>query len=217
MQARPVQPFLRPGALLRPALLSVLLSALVAGCAAPGVEVVLLPQDDGSPSAVKVTSGGNTDQLSRPYARLTAPAGQPPKIDQADPADIARDFGVVFTVRPPPPQRYVLYFDVGSAELNEASQRTTAELFEAASQRPGADILVIGHTDTVGDGDSNDQLSLARAREIRTKLMQRQLFLLHQVPGDRIEAIGRGERDLAVPTADEVAEPRNRRVEILLR
>ena len=190
---------------------------LLAGCAAPRVEVVLLPQDDGSPSAVRVTSGGSTDRLAEPYARLTAAVGQPPKIDRADPADIAREFGAVFAVRPPKPQRYVLYFDVGSAELTEASQRTTAELFEAASQRPGADILVIGHTDTVGDGESNDQLSLARAEEIRTKLLQRQLFMLHLVPAERIEAIGRGERDLAVPTDDEVAEPRNRRVEIWLR
>ncbi|MDB5893225.1 MAG: hypothetical protein JWQ88_756, partial [Rhodoferax sp.] len=170
---------------------------LLAGCAAPRVEVVLLPQEDGSPSAVKVTSGGNTDRLAQPYARLTAAVGQPPKIDQADPAEIAREFGTVFAVRPPKPQRYVLYFDIGSAELTEASQRSTVELFEAASQRSGADILVVGHTDTVGSAENNDQLSLARAQEIRTKLIQRQLFLLHLVPAERIEAVGRGERDLA--------------------
>jgi flagellar motor protein MotB len=32
-----------------------------------------------------------------------------------------------------------------------------------------------------------------------------------------IEAVGRGEREPAVPTADDVDEPRNRRVEILVR
>jgi outer membrane protein OmpA-like peptidoglycan-associated protein len=33
----------------------------------------------------------------------------------------------------------------------------------------------------------------------------------------RIEAAGRGERELAVPTADEVDEPRNRRVTVEVR
>ena len=34
---------------------------------------------------------------------------------------------------------------------------------------------------------------------------------------DKVVTIGRGKRELAVPTADGVAEPRNRRVEILVR
>jgi outer membrane protein OmpA-like peptidoglycan-associated protein len=190
---------------------------LLAGCAAPRVEVVLLPQDDGSTSAVQVTSGGSTEQLSKPYERFTAAVGQKPRIDQADPAELAKQYGEVLALRPPKPERFVLYFDVGSAALSEASQRTTAALFQAASQRPGADIMVIGHTDTIGSATSNDQLSQQRAEEMRTTLMQRQLFVLHQVPNERIEAVGRGEREPAVPTTDEVAEPRNRRVEILLR
>ena len=32
-----------------------------------------------------------------------------------------------------------------------------------------------------------------------------------------ITAYGRGEREPAVPTADEVAEPRNRRAEVIIR
>jgi len=37
------------------------------------------------------------------------------------------------------------------------------------------------------------------------------------VPRARISVAGRGEREPEVPTADEVAEPRNRRVEINVR
>jgi len=190
---------------------------LLAGCATPRVEVVLLPQDDGSASAVQVSTGDTTEKLSRPYQRLVATPGQKPQIDQADPAAIEQGFASVFKVRPPKPQRFVLYFDAGTAALNEASQNTIAELFEAAGQRSGADILITGHTDTRGNQEDNDRLSLQRAQEVRTTLMQRQLFVLHQVPINRLEAVGRGERELAVPTEDEVDEPRNRRVEIWLR
>jgi outer membrane protein OmpA-like peptidoglycan-associated protein len=37
------------------------------------------------------------------------------------------------------------------------------------------------------------------------------------IPPERIQARGRGERELLVPTEDEVSEPRNRRVEINVR
>jgi outer membrane protein OmpA-like peptidoglycan-associated protein len=37
------------------------------------------------------------------------------------------------------------------------------------------------------------------------------------VAADRIRVAGRGEREPLVPTADEVAEPQNRRVEINVR
>ena len=57
----------------------------------------------------------------------------------------------------------------------------------------------------------NAVVSLTRALEIR------QLFIARDFPPVRIEAVGRGERDLAVRTADEVAEPRNRRVTIEVR
>jgi len=45
----------------------------------------------------------------------------------------------------------------------------------------------------------------------------RQMFADRGFPASRIQAIGRGERNLLVPTPDEVAEPRNRRVTIEVR
>jgi outer membrane protein OmpA-like peptidoglycan-associated protein len=80
-----------------------------------------------------------------------------------------------------------------------------------ALARSGGDIVITGHTDTVGAGASNDVLSAQRAQQVRQILIDRQF------PAERIEAAGRGERDLAVPTADEVEEPRNRRVAIEVR
>ncbi|MDB5848667.1 MAG: hypothetical protein JWP29_2419 [Rhodoferax sp.] len=192
--------------------------ALLAGCAAPPrVEVVLLPQEDGSSSAVQVTSGAATQKLAHPYQRFVATTGQRPKVDDADPAQIAQAYKPIFDVRPPKPQRFVVYFNRAEAGLTAESQASFIHIFESAAQHPGADIIVTGHTDTVGDVQSNDQLSLQRAELVRTMLMQSQLFVMHQVPLQRIEVVGRGKRSLAIPTADDVDEPRNRRVEILLR
>lgn len=85
------------------------------------------------------------------------------------------------------------------------------ELLSAATSRLGGDIVVIGHTDTKGSGPQNDTLSLRRAEEVRQMLVQQGF------PAQRIEAAGRGERDLAVTTADDVDEPRNRRVTVEVR
>ena len=192
-------------------------AVLLTGCAAPRVEVVLLTQHDCRRSAVQDTTGAANEKLSHPYQRFVAVTDKAARVDDADPAEVMRAFQPVFAVRPVQPQRFTVYFDRGVAGLTPASQATFLQLFSAAQQRPGADIMVIGYTDTVGSTESNELLSKQRAEDVRTLLMQAQLFVMHQVPLQRIETVGRGERSLAVPTEDEVDEPRNRRVEILLR
>jgi outer membrane protein OmpA-like peptidoglycan-associated protein len=67
-----------------------------------------------------------------------------------------------------------------------------------------------GHTDTVGSRGLNQSLSEARAHAVRNYLIQR-----HGIAPSRLEAVGLGEQQPLVPTPDETAEPRNRRVQIL--
>jgi len=188
-------------------------AALLAACTTPATRVVLLPQEDGKPSAVVVRTENGQQVLDRPYLQATAPHGTQaaPTVDTVDPAELQRDHPQLFALRPPAPQHYTLYFVSGGTVLTEASQLTVQEMLAAALARPGADIVVTGHTDTLGAGPRNDALSRERAAEVRQMLVQRGF------PAVRIEAVGRGERELAVPTADEVDEPRNRRVTIDVR
>jgi outer membrane protein OmpA-like peptidoglycan-associated protein len=111
---------------------------------------------------------------------------------------------------PPPPVSFTLYFLEGTTTLVPESQGLIAEIREAA-KRPGAEIQVTGHTDTVGSDDDNDRLSQQRATEVMGAL------IALGFPKEQLSAVGRGERDLAVPTADNVSEPRNRRVEVIVR
>ncbi|BEP50909.1 OmpA family protein [Variovorax sp. V116] len=194
-------------------LAATLATALLAACSTPGTRVVLLPQADDKPSAVIVRAKDGEEVLSRPYQRATAAVGASgaPVVDQADPAKVQADHKVLFDMRPPAPQRYTVYFEVGGTTLTPASQQVMNEALMAAQSRSGSDIVVTGHTDTKGALEQNDMLSQRRAQEVV------QLFVERQFPAKRIEAVGRGERELAVPTADEVDEPRNRRVTIEVR
>ncbi len=202
---------------LRPQASSIVFAALVttvlAACTTPGTRVVLLPQADGKPSAVVVRAKDGEETLSTPYQRATAAVGAPgaPVVDKAEPAKIQAENKVLFDMRPPPPQRYTVFFDAGGTTLTPASQQVMNEALIAAQTRSGSDIVVTGHTDTKGPLEQNDMLSKRRAQEVV------QLFVDRQFPAKRIEAVGRGERELAVSTADEVDEPRNRRVTIEVR
>ena len=106
-----------------------------------------------------------------------------------------------------------IQFDYNSADISKSSVTTVQELGKALSNAglKGSTFVVAGHTDAVGSSTFNDELARKRADAVKAMLIGR------GVPADDIVAIGRGKRELLVPTADGVAEPRNRRVEIIVR
>jgi len=84
-------------------------------------------------------------------------------------------------------------------------------IMERIRARKALDMSVIGHTDTVGTDDSNKALGLKRANAIANQI--RKLG-----PKDLVLSVdSHGERTLLVFTPDEKSEPRNRRVEVMLR
>ena len=85
------------------------------------------------------------------------------------------------------------------------------KLIAAARARETLDVSVIGHTDTVGDADSNEKLGLERANAIAKYLQEAGL-----TPRTPLSIESQGKRNLLVPTPDNTPEPRNRRVEVML-
>ena len=117
----------------------------------------------------------------------------------------------VAMVKPEPevsPLRYVIYFDFDSAEIDEKAKAVISEAEAAARRLKGSRIAVSGYTDTVGSEDYNKVLSELRASAV-AKLMESQGY-----PSERVSAEGFGKTNLAVPTADGVKEPGNRRAVI---
>ena len=114
---------------------------------------------------------------------------------------------------PPPPaalpeRNFVLYFGTDSSTLTPAARDVVQQAAAAARQLSAVRISVTGHTDTVGKSQYNLRLSDRRAAAVRAELLNL------GVPANQIDATGVGESDAAVPTADGVNEPRNRRVVI---
>ena len=191
---------------------------LLAACVTPApqrptTQVVLLPQADGTPSAVIVTTAGGSTRLSEPYQRASVvpDSKTAPTVDATSASQAQATFEQLLRATPPPPQRFTVYFQTGGTQLTAESREVMARVLEEIPRRSGAELLITGHTDTQGAGPANDTLSLRRAGDVR------EMFVQRGVPASHIEAAGRGERELAVPTSDNVNEPRNRRVEIQVR
>lgn len=187
-----------------------LIVLLLAACAAPKGSVVLLPEREGRDTAVTVSQAGQQVALSQPYAaaHLTNGAPQP---YQSSAQQVQAYFGAALAAQPVAPAQFTLYFVEGRDEFTEESKRLLDGIFAEIARRPVPDVLVVGHTDKLGSDPVNDALSRQRADVVRNALLQR------GIAADKIVAIGRGKREPIVPTADGVAEPRNRRVEIQVR
>lgn len=109
---------------------------------------------------------------------------------------------------PPPMREFVVYFDFDKATLTPEAHSIIGQAAASAKQAPMTHIAVTGHTDTVGTDQHNQGLSERRAAAVQ------QALVAQGVPADQIATSGVGKTQLAVPTADNVNEPRNRRVVI---
>lgn len=189
------------------------LAALVlSGCTS---SVTLLPGENGAKTGSVVLLDPKTGEeratLTDPNARVrTAGRGVGRQTLAADQVD--RRYGRLVADLPPPAATFNLFFREGSTDLLPESESELQQLFaEVARRGAGADVQIVGHTDTLGSSDDNDALSIARAREIRDALVVRGLR------ADITRVSGRGERDLLVETEDNVRNPRNRRAEVVVR
>ncbi len=192
------------------ALAALSLSLACGGCATPQGQVVLLPDAAGRSTAVSVRQDGGELLLDKPYAaaQLTS-AGPKPATSSAE--QVRSQYGTALDARPLAPASFTLYFIEGKDEFTDDSKRDFEGVFAEIAKRPVPDLLVIGHTDSVGNDAFNDNLSRQRAEVVRKALVAR------GIAAQNIVIAGRGKRELIVVTADNVAEPRNRRVEILVR
>ena len=185
------------------------LVAALTGCAAHE-RIILLPEQDGRPTALVVKQGDREMLLDRPYAAADLSLA-PPWRYSATPEEVRSTFGGALAAQPSRAVHFTLYFVEGSDDLAEDSKQRLESMLSELAKRSVPDILVIGHTDAVGSDAYNDALAMKRAEAVRSALITRGIASEHVV------AIGRGKRELLVPTPEGVAEPRNRRVEIVVR
>jgi outer membrane protein OmpA-like peptidoglycan-associated protein len=172
--------------------------------------IVLLPDpDDATVGHATVSNRSGTVDLAEAYASTRTGTGAAPSAPVVlDKAEVDRMFHDVLAGLPPASRHFTLYFQFASDELTAESRALTPEILQTARSRPNPDVIVVGHTDTMGTAPSNYELGLRRAAIVRN------LLVAAGLDAAAIEVTSHGEGDPLVPTADETNESRNRRVEI---
>lgn len=192
------------------ALLGTGVVVLLGACATPDV-AVLLPGADGHTGAVAVKQKSAATLLDSPYAFAQSRRSGIPRTGHSNASEVEQSFGAALASMPPAPVSFIVYFLSGSDEFTEESKAEVEKLLVEMARRPAPEITVIGHTDRVGTQQMNDNLSLQRAERVR------ELLTKSGIDAGKITVSARGEREPLIPTADEVPEPRNRRVEVNVR
>jgi outer membrane protein OmpA-like peptidoglycan-associated protein len=107
--------------------------------------------------------------------------------------------------------KYEVYFAANSTELNDRGIETIREAAALAKSAAYTRIEVNGYTDTSGTPQAAKSLSTRTANTVAAELEK------NGIPAGTILIQSFGDSDLEVPTGPGVAEPENRRVEIVIR
>lgn len=185
---------------------------LIAGCAARQT-VVLVPDPDGHVGKAEVATTAGTQLLEKPndMTRVSGPSAPPAAVTTAPPDYVAVTFTDVLAIEPRPAEKFILFFQTGTTRLTEESQNAIATMVETIKRRGAITIAISGHADASGSAQINDKIAYERADLVQKLLVQ------SGVDPQRMTVSSYGKANPLVPTPDGVAEPRNRRVEVVIR
>ncbi|MDD2265685.1 OmpA family protein [Sulfuricurvum sp.] len=178
----------------------------------PKTTVILL-DNESAHNAVAVSSDAGNVIVDQPYfyTVLTASDKQPSPVTKGDPDAIRQKYAEQLNCLPSKPVSLLFYFESGTSELTESSKNQINELIDLIASREPAAVDIIGHSDRAGEAEQNHQLALERAKTVEKYLQE------HNVTLVRSSVTSYGENDPLIPTEDGVAEPQNRRVEVIVR
>ena len=113
------------------------------------------------------------------------------------------DRGIVLTIGD-------VLFATDKSELNVSAQSSMDKIAAFLQKKKNRNLLVEGHTDSIGNNEYNQGLSEKRAASVKSALVKR------GVAGDRIVPIGYGEKYPLASNAAAAGKQQNRRVEAII-
>jgi outer membrane protein OmpA-like peptidoglycan-associated protein len=186
---------------------------IISGCATVRDTVVLVHDADGKVGKITVTTKGGVKTLTLPntMVEVTGIGKSPSDPKKMDQNQIDSLFADSINALPLEAVSFLLYFMNDTTELTAESKSLIPAILSLAKKREFYEISIIGHSDTVGSDEYNMRLSSARATVVRDALLSL------GIRSSQVELRYHGKRDPVVPTGDNVREPRNRRVEVVVR
>lgn len=175
----------------------------------------IAPNHDTARQDALQTLISDRNQLER-YGRTGVPLRLSFGMYRGAPLMTALDTGIAsYQPLPAPPAVISLdsmsLFASGQAQLKPGSTRAMVGVLELIKAHPDKLLLVAGHTDNVGDADSNLRLAAARAAAVRDWLIE-----ASGMSATRFAIQGYGDTRPIADNGTDAGRARNRRVEITL-
>jgi len=179
----------------------------------PSTTTVVLVDNNKDHNAIVVQTEKGSVVIDKPYhyVELTSPKAPPSDVKSISENEVKKKFSSALKSLPLKPVSVLLYFKNNSNELTEESKAKLPQILKYIEDRMPCDITIIGHADTKGSEEYNIKISLKRAEAVKKWILSQNVDL-HSL---KVESYG--ESDLLVQTPDNVSEPKNRRVELLVR
>lgn len=101
----------------------------------------------------------------------------------------------------------IIEFQSGSAKLTPFGMSILDEMVAKMVQMPDSRFLIIGHTDNVGQRESNLALSHARALAVKNYMVMK------RIPASHLDVLGKGPDEPVADNTSNDGRARNRRIE----
>ncbi|MFH0998218.1 MAG: OmpA family protein [Pseudomonadota bacterium] len=179
----------------------------------PQHQMVLLPDAEGRTGQMTVRTAGGSQTLDRAYlaTEIASPDASPRPPAEMPLETVQQIFGPALSALPDGAVHILLYFKGVSSELKPESIALIPNIVSLIRQRQSSDISVTGHADRTGSESGNLELSRKRAESVR------RLLTGAGIPDEHLDVHFYGDKLPLIPTSNRVPEPRNRRVEVVIR
>ncbi|MDD4308849.1 MAG: OmpA family protein [Candidatus Cloacimonetes bacterium] len=100
-----------------------------------------------------------------------------------------------------------IMFNTGRATIKQVSESILNRVYTSLVANPDVNVIISGHTDSVGGEDGNRALSLKRAQSVKDWLVEK------GISSSRIDVIGKGEAEPIASNETSEGRAKNRRIE----
>jgi outer membrane protein OmpA-like peptidoglycan-associated protein len=192
-----------------------LVLAIIAIADPPATAQPAGPGNNGPPPGGSYDAPAGTSDDSAMPATMPAPGGAEPMQPPAAAGELQPQASEPEPEPVPQPQpaeakEFSVYFNAGQATLTPEGSAVVQEAVAAAKQQGATRVSVVGYTDASQGSQDSLLMSERSAKAVADALVAM------GVSRSALKVEWKGKADLAVETADGVAEPQNRRVTITL-
>ena len=193
---------------------------LSTGCSRTKAKDIVLLGDNGrehNAIVVSTLKGSQRVDKVRGYVGLKSKNKAPSRVRTMSKKEFESRFSETIESMPEEAKSYIFHFEKGSMELTSSSKKEIPKVVEFIISRAPCEVDFIGHTDSVGSEEENVKKSYKQALSLETIFKKEILKSLTTTKDITLRAEGYGEVDQFISTADNVAEERNRNVEVFIK